>query len=71
MMTPLKREKMEKVVDNLFKIFVQAEINDLMDIKKEKIRKIRRLYKEAKTIDKESEKLLSSVFKELFQEWRK
>ena len=67
----MDKEKMEKVVDNLFKIFVQAEINDLMDIKKEKIRKIRRLYKEAKTIDKESEKLLSSVFKELFQEWRK
>ena len=63
-------EGTKKVLNLLSLILEKAEVKDLMEIKKEKLKKIIKIYKEAKNIDPESKKLLSDCFKDLYQEWR-
>lgn len=63
-------DKMKKFVTLLFEAFKQAEIEDLMEIKHKKFKNILKIYKNAKNLDNESEKLISTCFKELYQEWR-
>ena len=63
--------KKVQFIENLFKIFDKAGIEDFMEIKEAKFMTLYRLYKEARNIDIESQKLLSTCFKDLYLEWRK
>ena len=64
-------KKKRKFIDNLFNIFDKAGIEDFMEVRQAKFWTLYRIYKEARNIDKDSQKLLSTCFKDLFLEWRK
>lgn len=64
-------EQREVFIKNLFDVFEKSGIDDFMEIKQAKFRTLYKLYKEARNIDKESKKLLSTCFKDLYLEWRK
>ena len=67
----MPKEKQEKFIELLFQILEKAEIKDLMEIRQATFRNLVRIYREARNIDKESEKLISTCFKDLYLEWRK
>ena len=64
-------QKQTQFIKTIFDIFDKAKINDLMEIREARIKSIYTLYKEAKNTDRESEKLLSTCFKDLYKEWKK